>query len=173
MSLHTSQKMLLHVYAQAAALDDPTYRNHLREAAGCVSAADPTFSQAGFEAAMASLETVLWQRVLARQVPDPRAQGNRYIRAEFHWRDRLPRQGLINSRQAYRIQGLWTALCNWLPEEQRSVVYLAGIIRQATGRPDLYLSGLTEHQAAQLIDALKDRIAHAVKAAQPAEAVPA
>lgn len=169
--IHASQKMLLHVYAGAARLSDPTYRNYLAAAAGVNSAADPSMSQSGFEAAMAALETVLFQRVAAGEVPDPRGR-NRYIRSEFYWRDKLPKAGLINSRQAHRIEGLWIALCNWLPPEQRNLEYLGRIVRKATGKRDPGITALTDREAGCLIDALKDRIAHAIRAIET-ESVPA
>lgn len=160
-----SQKMLLHIYAQAADLSDPTYRNYLAQAAGVASAADPAFTQDGFDVAMAALETVLFQRVDAGEVEDPRGR-NRYIRDEFYWRNKLPRSGLINSRQAHRIKELWGRLCEWLPPEQRNLDYLGAIVRKSTGKRDPGWSALTSYQASHLIDALQDRLAHALKNAQ-------
>lgn len=154
--------MLLHVYADAAGLSDPTYRDHLRHAAGVSSASDRTLSQQGFEAAMAALETVLFMRVHAGEVSSPIGR-SRYITSEFHWRTRLPRVGYINSRQAYRIQELWTRLQEYLPAEQRNLVYLAGIIRKATGKPDPGYTCLSSGEADALINALKDRLSHSIR----------
>lgn len=161
-----SQKMLLHIYADAAGLSDPAYRDHLRHAAGVSSASDRTLSQQGFEAAMAALETVLFMRVHAGEVSSPIGR-SRYITSEFHWRTRLPRVGYINSRQAYKIQELWTRLQQFLAPDQRTLVYLAGIIRKATGKPDPGYTCLTAAEADSLINALKDRLAHAVRPPAP------
>ena len=160
--IQSSQKRLLHIYAHAAGLSDPTYRNHLVQAAGVSSAADPNLTQSGFESAMASLETVLFQRVAAGEVPDPRGR-SRYILEEYYWRNKLPRSGLINSRQAHRIESIWQQLCQWLPAENRNLEYLGGIVRKSTGKRDPGYTALTSYQAANLIDALQDRLSYAVQ----------
>jgi hypothetical protein len=108
---------------------------------------------------MAALETVLFQRVHAGEVPNPIGR-RRYIASEFYWRTKLPRAGMINSRQAYKIQDLWGRLQEFLPVEHRTLSYLAGIIRKATGKPDPGYSCLTSSEAESLINALKDRLSH-------------
>jgi hypothetical protein len=158
--IHPQQKALLHIYKGAAALSDPSYRQYLAQAAGVSSAADPRFNQAGFETAMASLETVLFQRVETGEVPDPRGR-SRYIQDEYYWRNRLPRSGQITSRQAHRIEELWSDLVSFLPVHQQTLDYLGAIVRKATGKPDPGYTALTHREAACLIDALCDRIAHA------------
>jgi hypothetical protein len=155
------QKALLHIYAAAADLPAPVYRDILRRAAGVSSAADRSLSQGGFERAMAALETVLFQRVAAGEVDNPVGRC-RYIQSQTYWRAKLPREGLINSRQAYRIQDLWTRLQEFLPEADRNLGYLAGIIRKATGKPDPGYTCLTCAEADCLINALRDRLAHAI-----------
>lgn len=169
--IHAKEKALLHIYADAAGLNDATYRSYLRSAAGVDSAASPSFTQAGFEAAMASLETVLFQRVEAGEVPDPRGR-SRYIQEEFYWRKKLPRKGGITTRQAHQIESLWSQLCQFLPEDARSSDYQARIVARATGQSADHASGtslLRAHEAANLIDALTDRLSHAIKAARAAE----
>ena len=170
--IQPNQKMLLHLYKAAARLNDPTYRNFLRQSAGVASAADPEFTQAGFEAAMASLETVLFQRVHAKEVESPVGK-SRYILEEFYWRRKLPRDGMINSRQAHRIDELWRQICAFLPPEKRTADYQAAIVARATGQASASRSALTFYQANNLIDALKDRLAHALKSANHPELVPA
>jgi hypothetical protein len=155
------QKMLLHLYADAAGLSDPAYRDQLRHAAGVASAADRTMSQTGFERAMAGLETVLFFRVDAGEVPNPIGR-SRWIRSRNYWRGRLPKQGMLNSRHAHRIEQLWNLLQDYLPEEHRHLNYLAGIIRKATGKRDPGYTSLTASEAECLINALKDRLAHAL-----------
>jgi hypothetical protein len=164
--IQNKQKMLLHIYADAAGLSDPTYRDHLRHSAGVSSASDRALTQSGYERAMAALETVLFMRVHAGEVANPIGH-NRYITSEFYWRSKLPREGMINSRQRYRIEELWTRLQQYLAADQRTLAYLAGITRKATGKPDPGYTCFTAGEADSLIDALKDRLAHAIKQPVP------
>jgi len=159
------QKMLLHIYADAAELDDPSYRNLLREFAGVESSADRAMDQAGFETTMAALERVLFARVADGLVADPRP--SRYIREEFYWRHRLPAAGYISTRQSHRIDELWTLVQSGLEPPQRSLEYLRGIMAKATGkRPqDIGLAPLTQFQASAVIEALQDRLSYARRVA--------
>lgn len=164
------QKGLLHIYAHAAGLSDPAYRNVLREEAGCVSAADSDFRQNGFERAMARLEATLFDRVDRGLVSDPIGR-SRWIRSRDYWRRRLPRRGFSTTRQSHRILDLWSRLAPALPEDARSFDYLGGIIRQAVGRRADAVS-LSQSEAAAVIDALQDRLAHAAVGATRLEEVP-
>lgn len=157
----SKEKALLHIYATAADLTDHGYRIILKKSAGVPSAADDQMDQSGFERAMAALETVLFDRVERREVPSPIGR-NRWIMNPYYWRKRLPQDGAINSRQFHLIEELWTALRDRLPEDRRDLAYLAGIIRKATGKADVGLTALTSAQAGFVIDALQDRLAHAV-----------
>jgi hypothetical protein len=159
--LKSPQKMLLHIYADAARLDDPTYRSYLREHAGVSSAADRGFSQHGFDCAMAALETVLFERVHRGMVTNPQGKSH-YIHTETHWRDKLPRHGHINTRQVNKINELWTRLQEYLLPEQCTQEYFEGIIHQSTHR-EIELYSLGAHQAGYVIDALKDRLYWALK----------
>lgn len=156
------QKALIHIYKAAADLDDPTYRNILRHRAGVDSSADRSMDQSGFENVMASLETILFERVSSGQAKRPRS---RYIRAEYYWRRRLPRTGYINSRQHHLIMQLWHRLGEWLPAGSATDEYLAGIILKATGLAIPGAGQLTARQAAHVIDALQDRLSHALRTA--------
>ncbi len=169
--IRDTQKALPHIYAGAAGLSDPAYRDQLRHAAGVASVADRSLTQAGWERIMAALETVLFLRVHAGEVADPIGH-SRYILSEFYWRRKLPREGRINSRQAYKIQDLWTRLQAYLPEDQRTLAYLAGIIRKATGKPDPGYTCLTGNEADALINALKDRLSHALRSSSSVPSVP-
>ena len=160
--LNNKQKMFLHIYADAASLSDPAYRDILKTHAGVCSSADRMFSQAGFDGAMSALETVLFDRVHAGVVPDPRGQV-RYISSEFYWRTRNPGVGRINSRQAHKINQLWNQLCEWIPADQHAVVYFAGIVHRATGKQDIGLSALSSSEADSVINALKDRLSYAIR----------
>jgi len=162
--IQNTQKHLIHEYKRAARLSDPTYRDILHARAGVGSAADQEFSQSGFDQAMAALETVLFERVDRGQVPNP-IGNNRYIRSRDYWRGRLGKHGKINSRQYQRIMQLWNQLGEWMPDDQRRPEYLAGIVCHATGKPDIGVTALNSGQAWCVIEALKDRLAHALKQA--------
>ena len=157
-----TQKMLIHVYKDAAGLSDPAYRDILKCAAGVPSCADRHFHQRDFEKVMAALETLLWQRVDLGEVRHPRS---RYIRDEYHWRGKVTRPGLVNSRQLHKIDQLWNQLREWLPTDQLTTDYLLRIIHKATGRAVVGTGHLTAREAGHLIDALQDRLAHAIKSA--------
>lgn len=166
--LQKSQKIIIHEYSRAARLSDPAYRDILHARAGVGSAADKDFSQSGFDQVMAALETVLFERVERGDVPDPLGH-SRYIRSERYWRDRLDTHGRINSRQYQRIRQLWDQLCKWLPDDKCNTGYLAGIVCHATRKPDIGVTALTSGQAWCVIEALKDRLAYAIKAANKQE----
>ena len=161
--IHPKEKALLHIYADAAGINRPTYLNVLRVRAGVSSAADRRMTQTGFEQAMASLETLLFERVAAGLCSDPISGGNRWIRSEYYWRRKLPQTGFINSRQARAIELLWDRLKEFLPTEHCGLPYLSGIIRKATGRESVGYAALTAQEAAAVLDALRDRLAYAAR----------
>lgn len=158
--LANTQKKLIHLYARAADLDEVTYRNYLRACAGVSSAADPKFDQAGFEEVMSQIERELESRADRGEVPDPVRPGGR-IRNLRYWRSRRPAAGMINSRQAWRIEKLWRDLQPMIPEENRNVNYLCRIVHKATGKRDIGYAALSAAEANSLIDALTDRLNHA------------
>jgi len=166
--INNRQKSLLHIYAHAAGISKPTYRNILRESAGVPSAADPGMSNSGFDRAMAALEATLFARVARGEVPDPRGR-SRWIHDEFHWRHRLPSRNGINTRRRYQIEQLWTQLCKFLPDSKCTASYLLGIVHKATGR-DVLIHQLTNHESGFVLDALRDRLSYAIK--QATETVP-
>lgn len=166
--IHNPQKAILHHYARAAALQEMEYRALLKRVANVASAADPDMTQHGFEAAMAALETILFERVDRREVPWPRR-----ISARTYWRDRANqnRPGRINSRQFQRIMQLWTQLGEWMSDAQRTPAYFAGIVAKATGRT-LGISALTSADAAHVIEALQARLSAAIRRANKPAALP-
>lgn len=155
------EKMLLHIYANAAGLEDHQYRHLLRKTAGVPSAADGEMTQAGFERCMAAVETTLFDRVDRGVVSDPIGH-SRHIMNRWYWRRKLPSEGRINSRQYHLISELWSTLMPRLPADCQNTAYLAGIIRKATGKSDLCATALTMAEAGFVIDALQDRLCHAV-----------
>jgi len=161
--IQNNEKMLIHIYAQAAGVRGPHYRQLLKATTNKDSSADPAFSHADCDRILASLETILFDRVHRGEISDPRTNGHKWIKDEFHFRTRCRGPGLINSRQAHIIDQLWTELQPWLQTEQRVPSYIAGIIRKATGRFDIGLTALSSSDAGHVIDALKDRLASAIK----------
>lgn len=161
--LQRRQKALLHIYAGAAGINQATYRNILTRCAGAVTAADPHFSQGGFDRCMAALEAILFDRVRQNAAPNPIGH-NRHIRSEYYWRRRAPAPGAINSRQLHEINSLWARLCEWLDPAQCTPAYVLGIAARATGRPVESIAHLRGHEAASLLDALRDRLGHAIAA---------
>lgn len=160
--IHNRQKALIHIYADAARLTEPAYRELLHSSAGVNSAASPRLNQGGFDRLMAALETVLFERVDTGQVHDP-VGTSRWIHDRWHWRHRLAPSACISSRQAELVRSLWTRLQALLPPQQRQLSYLAGIIHHATGKRDVGYSALTNTEASHLIDALRDRLAYCLK----------
>jgi hypothetical protein len=151
------EKALIHIYKAAAAIEDQDYRELLREATGCTSAADGRLNQGDFESAMATLETRLVWAIDQGLVPRP-AAGK--IKAMDYWRRRQPvahgavtgRQLRLISHQVAELQRLVT-VGNW-------DTYLIGVIKKATGRAVPVLD-LKVQEAGKLIDALKDRLSYA------------
>jgi len=156
------QKGLVHLYKNRAKLSEPTYRGILRSKAGVNSCADPSFSQSGFDAVMAAIETILFHRVDAGEISNPIGTV-RQIRDPYYWRNRLPKSRGINSRQLHRIEQLWAQLKEWLPDHHCSRDYLLGIAHKSTNRRIDGLNQLQKHEAAHLIDALTDRLAYAIR----------
>lgn len=159
--ISNQQKSLLHKYARAARLQEPIYRSILKAHAGVASAADPDMTQSGFEGAMAALETVLWERVAAGDAAPPARIARDY------WRRRADRNtpGRVNSRQYHKIMQIWAQLGEWMPDGSRTPEYFAGIIHRATGKNDIGVTALSASQAWSVIEALKDRLSHAIRAA--------
>ena len=157
--LHPSQFKFPHIYARAANLPEVTYRAYLRELAGVNSCSDASFEQAGFEAVMAALETVLWDRVDRGLVPDPR-RSSRYISSRDYWRRKQPPSGMMTTRQSWLIRELWRHLQPWLPADDRNPAYLDGIIRKAISRQPS--NDIRSAEAAAIISALQDRLSSMV-----------
>lgn len=171
------QKMYVHIYADAAMLSNAEYRALLVRHSGCSTAADPDFGQRGFDQVMAALETILFQRVDSGLVRNPIGR-SRWIRSRDYWRRRTlaARNGLINSRQLHKIQALWRMLAPAAgfpePESHDAIRYLGGLIARATGRSAVGDTALTAGEAACVLDALQDRLSHALQTPAPAGSKP-
>jgi len=160
--ISSREKTLIHVYKTAAQLSDPAYRSILREHSGCATCADRAFTHADCDQVLAALETILFDRVARGEVPNP-IGSSRWIRSEFYFRQRLADPGKINARQVWMIEQLWNQLLEFLPVENRTVKYFAGIVVQSTGKTDIGISSLTHSESSHVIDALRDRLSYALR----------
>jgi len=88
-----------------------------------------------------------------------------------YWAKRVPGPGQVNSRVRHRLHKLWTLLVDYLPPSEKTDRYLAGIMAHAAKtKADAYLtphahinwSGVPQGVALSTIEALKDRLVHAV-----------
>jgi hypothetical protein len=155
MPLTNRQKGIIHVYSAAAKLPDPDYRALLRATAGADSAADPSLTQADFEAIMVALETRLDWSVAQGLVALPQKFRNLH-----YWRKRQPTdRHRVTSRQLRFIGTLLEQLSPYWSDLQDRTAYLSGIIRQSIGH-ECGVLDLTSAEASRLIDALKDRLAY-------------
>lgn len=160
----------IHTYADLAGLSRSEYEALLQSQCGVISSTE--LDHESFEVAMAAVEAILWQRVEAGHVPDPRRQKAFAHLAPMYWRLKVPAQGMINSRQRYKIEKYWTLLADYLQPEERTDAYLAGIIARTTGLHTADLIGpdgwmlwdVIPASAARLsIEAIKDRLKFAVR----------
>ena len=190
---------MLHIYPDLAGLSDPERREILLHAAGVDSSSDPVMSHSGCDSAMAAYETVLWDRVERGIVPDPRCCktcrrpmnhvgggmgecpegcGKRKIHAwtRDYWRKRLPAPHGANSRQIWKLKEMWEFLVNYLPESDRNMRYLAGIIAKCSHlNPERLMESETSiawhHLSSQQVhlatEAIKDRLKYAIRKVSP------
>lgn len=156
------QIIKLQIYKRATALSDPDYRALLAEVTGATSSREPANTQWHFDQVMARVEAILDYRIQEAIVERP---PQRVIPRLNYWRQRLTKGGAWNARQRYRIEQLWEQLRPWLPEDQRTPQYLAGIASQAAASRVRDIYELKAWQAGLLIDALKDRLKYAIREA--------
>lgn len=145
------QKALLHMYANAAGLSRPAYRNILREHASVSSAADPNISNAGFRRAMAALEVHL-DKAMANGAPRIRIPYRR-----GYWQSIIPvTRTAVSHTKVNLINSLADQLSLTLPGLgfQRDQ-YIQGTINRATGRHVTSPVNLTDRQADAVIAALR------------------
>jgi hypothetical protein len=187
------EKALLHIYPKLAGLTEPERRRIMLGTADVYSCKQ-ALTQRAFEDLMAAFETELWERVQSGQVMDPRlcticntplarVHGGYgecpdgcevrkvYAWQPDYWRKRLiPSQG-ISTRQVFKIKQLWALLVDYIPADQNSHHYLAGLAARMSHRQaHEYLAAdgtftweaLTAADGHKLIEALKDRLLHAI-----------
>lgn len=170
--LKNGEYAVIHTYSRLAGLTRLEYEDVVERCSGRRSSTKITHAQC--DRLLASLEAILFQRydeglVRADLVPKV-ARMKRY-----HYRDRLPKTGMINSRLRFHIERLWNLMIDYLPPEDRHDVYLAAIMHVASGvdmhqivgsdRKIIWSSVPTE-TARLTIEALKDRLKYAIQEPQ-------
>lgn len=163
--IRNGEKAVIHKYARYAGLTRLEYVDLVRSATGKTSSADPRFSHADVDRVMAAIEAVLWQRIDEGLVRDPGGI------ERYHWRSRLPRQGMTNTRLRYKLERYWGMLRDYLPQDDRTDDYLARLIRKASGADVRLDAGGIAWQSVPgeavrlAIEAVKDRLHHTVRSA--------
>ena len=88
-------------------------------------------------------------------------EGDKAVMAALRAMERGPRQTAARSGQERKIWALWYAIKPYLPEAERTIPYLLGIIKRRIGYriPSAdYLSRLDGREKNQIIEALKARL---------------
>lgn len=159
------QKGILKAYQRYAGMPDPEYRELLHAQTGARSSRDAHLTQFHFDAIMPLIET----RAHLAEV-NGLAKGRRPPKLSnwYYWRQRAPARGKISSRELWKITnadhtGIWDLLLPSLPDHERCHAYLCGIASHATGRKVEHLHDLSVAEALSLIEALKDRLRHALR----------
>jgi len=143
-------------YQGMAGLVDDQVLAIVREVSGQTALDSPKLSQYHFDRVMVRLEM---------QMADAVAAGKAAWPADIqpcYWRYRQ-QAGTCNTRQARLIRELWAKLQEFLPPHDQAEAYLVGIAAHACGRKVRDAFSLTPWQAANLIDALRDRLTHATR----------
>ena len=131
---------------------------------GLMSAEAPGLGQADFDQAMSEIESYLEDKISSAEVAMPGG-----IDLHF-WRQRNP-AGFANRRETRKIRQLWSELCEYLPESERTEDYMYGFIAHALRLNKAKgLGELRESESHKVIEALKQRIAQ--EKAKLSEAVP-
>jgi hypothetical protein len=151
-----AQMARIRSYQKLADVDDPAMRVILHEISGHMHESSPRLTQYHFDRLMTRLEMRVADRVARGEVQWPSGM------APTYWRTRN-RPGHINRRQQRRIAELWEQLMPFLSDSERTTDYLCGIAAHGCGRRVQDIHSLTAWQAANVIDALKDRLHYALK----------
>ena len=157
--MHTVDKRqigLLHSYPAIAGLADAERRDILEKFTG--SRSSKGINQEQFELCMAEYELLLWDRVAAGDIPDPRKctvcgrwmkqlqgalgecpEGCEHRRVAVwqthYWRNRVINDGRASSRQIWMLRRMWGLLSDMLPPDKRTDAYLAAMIVVAARVP--------------------------------------
>jgi hypothetical protein len=157
------QKGIVKTYQRYAGMADPEYRAILHQQTGATSSRDAHLTQFHFDAFMPLMEI---RAHLAET--NGLAGGRRPAKLAnwYYWRDRSPARGKASTRELWKVTSLWDTLIPHLPESERTHDYLCGIAAHAIGHRKVeHLHQLTIGQCGMLIEALKDRLQHALRRA--------
>jgi hypothetical protein len=152
---------LVKMYAKYAGLANQDYRALLKEHTGKLSSTDPDLGQYEFDVVMPALEI----RAHLAEI-NGRAVGSKpaRIRDWYYWRKRCPKTGMVNSRELWKINKLWSDLKPYVSESGHDDhAYLCSISGHACGSRIQHLHELKQWQALALIEALKDRLKYAIR----------
>jgi len=169
MAWTNKQKGTLAAYRRYAGMPDQVYRAKLREYTGTASSTDRGLCQYQFDVYMPMMEIAAH---LAEINGTAVGKKPRCIRDWYHWRKRCPARGKINTRLLWKVDRLWVRLCDHLEPTQHMAQtdghdrywYLREIACHAVGHYVEHLHELTTGEARSLIEALRDRLKHALKA---------
>jgi len=154
------QKGIVKTYQRYAGMADPEYRALLHEITGATSSRDTHLCQFHFDCVMPLLEI---RAHLAETNGCTAGRKPANLTDWYYWRDRSPARGKASTRELWKIAQLWDLLTPHLPESARTHQYLCAIAAHAIGHRQVeHLHELTIAQAGMLIEALFDRLAHAL-----------
>lgn len=154
------QKAVIKSYQRYAGISDAEYRSILHTYAGATSSRDPHLTQWHFDTIMPAIEV---RAHLAETNGLTRGRRPAKLTDWYYWRNRAPGKGRATTRELWKIGKLWQQLCPYLPEADRTHTYQCGIASHAVGRKIQHLHDLSLPQALAVIEALKDRLAHAMR----------
>lgn len=157
-----AQKACIKQYQRYAGMADADYRDLLHTYTGATSSRDAHLTQFHFDAVMPLIET---RAHLAEANGLARGRRPAHLSNWYYWRNRAPGKGKASPRELWKIGQIWEQLCPHLPESERTHAYECAVASHATGRKIEHLHDLTIAEALSLIEALKDRLAHAVRRA--------
>jgi len=158
MSWSNREKAIVKRYQRAAGLPDQLYRTLLYEQCGAMSSTHPKLTQGQFDRFMPFMELKLEEAVNAGRATWPDG-----MRPDY-WRKRSPQKGEVNSRQTRKIWELWGQLKQVdqsVPGD--AVTYMVGMAKHACCCQITDFFKMRAWQANLLIEALKGRIAEALK----------
>lgn len=154
------QITIVQMYRRYAGLCDQEYRELLHQVTGCRSSRAPSLTQFDFDRTMARMEV---RAHLAETNGCAHGRRPAVIQDWYYWRRRLPTKQRASSRELWKIDQVWQQLLPYLPQEQRTPAYLLGMAAHAVGHPVEHVHDLGVAQSLLLVDALADRLAHAVR----------
>lgn len=154
------QKGIIKAYQRYAGMPDQEYRALLHHYTGATSSTSRSLTQFHYDVIMPLLEVrAQLADANGRTVGRPPAKLGDW----YYWRNRAPGKGKANTRELWRLRKLWADLQGYLDESCRTHEYLCGIASHACGRRVEHLHDLSVRDALAVIEALKDRLHHAIR----------